>query len=81
VLGDLKDFIKFCFGCFINLYGLINKNFCIKIEKIFYILEVKTVENGTELIEVIDNGNGILPEDFDKICIFLNFSIKKIISL
>uniref|UniRef100_A0A914LNG2 Uncharacterized protein n=1 Tax=Meloidogyne incognita TaxID=6306 RepID=A0A914LNG2_MELIC len=33
-------------------------------------IEVRTVENGTELIEVIDNGSGILPDDFDKICIF-----------
>uniref|UniRef100_A0A915MDG0 Uncharacterized protein n=2 Tax=Meloidogyne TaxID=189290 RepID=A0A915MDG0_MELJA len=31
-------------------------------------IEVRTVENGTELIEVIDNGSGILPDDFDKIC-------------
>lgn len=34
------------------------------------ISEIRTVENGTESIEVIDNGSGIIPEDFDKICIF-----------
>ncbi|KAF7638039.1 hypothetical protein Mgra_00002492 [Meloidogyne graminicola] len=39
-------------------------------------IEIKTVENGTELLEVIDNGNGIIPEDFDKICILFIIILK-----
>jgi DNA mismatch repair ATPase MutL len=33
-----------------------------------HILEVRTKENGTELLEIIDNGSGIAPDDFDKLC-------------